>query len=401
MNRKLISVLLIAAAGVALAVWWFGFRNPQAEDTVKISGNIELTEVNIAFKTPGKLVELNVREGDKVKAGDIVGRLDTAQLESQKRALEAVIATAEARLAQTRSAISFQGQNLEGMILQRRAEVAAAESQLKELQAGSRTQEKEQARAAAAQAQAEAARAEADWKRAQTLYASEDISTADRDRAQAAYEATQAALRQARQRLALVEEGPRAETIQTAQAQLARAKAALRATEAGRFEMDRLHQELPARAADIEQAKANLAAIGTQLADAVARSPIDGVVLVKAAENGEVLAAGTTIATIADLARPWLRGYVGELYQGLVRIGSPVEVRTDSFPDRVFQGRLSFLSAEAEFTPKQIQTEEERVKLVYRVKIDLENADGALKSNMPADAYIPLTRGASQQAGLR
>jgi HlyD family secretion protein len=401
MNRKLIPVILTAAAAVAFAVWWFGFRNSHPEETVKISGNIELTEVNIAFKTPGKLVELNIKEGDTVKAGDVIGRLDTAQLESQKRALEAVIATAEARLAQTRSAISFQEQNVDGMILQRRAEVAAAESQLKELQAGSRTQEKEQARAAAAQAQAEASRAEADWKRAQTLYASEDISTADRDRAKAAYEATQAVQRQALQRLALVEEGPRTETIQTAQAQLARAKAALRATEAGRFEIDRLHQELPARAADIEQAKANLAIVETQLSDALARSPIDGVVLVKSAEAGEVLAAGTTIATIADLGRPWLRGYVGELYQGLVRIGSPVEVRTDSFPDRVFSGRLSFLAAEAEFTPKQIQTQEERVKLVYRVKIDLENPDGALKSNMPADAYIPLTRGTSQQAGLR
>lgn len=401
MNRKLIPVILTVAAGVAFAVWWFGFRNSHPEETVKISGNIELTEVNIAFKTPGKLVELHIKEGDSVKAGDVIGRLDTAQLESQKRALEAVIASAEARFAQTRSAISFQEQNLEGMILQRRAELAAAESQLKELQAGSRTQEKEQARAAAAQAQAEASRAEADWKRAQTLYASEDISTADRDRAKAAYEATQAVLRQAGQRLALVEEGPRAETIQTAQAQLARAKAALRATEAGRFEMDRLHQELPARAAEIEHAKANLAAVETQLADAVARSPIDGVVLVKSAEAGEVLAAGTTIATIADLARPWLRGYVGELYQGLVRIGSPVEIRTDSFPGRVFPGRLSFLAAEAEFTPKQIQTQEERVKLVYRVKIDLENPDGALKSNMPADAYIPLIRGTSQQAGLR
>lgn len=401
MNRKRLPLLLLVLAGGAFATWWLVFRNSRPEETVKISGNIELTEVNIAFKTPGKLMELLVKEGDTVKSGDVIGRLDTAQLESQKRAVEAMLATAEARLAQTRSAIAFQEQNLEGMILQRKAELAAAESQLQELQAGSRVQEKEQARAAAAQAQAEAARAEADWKRAQTLYASEDISAADRDRAKAAYEATQALFRQSKERLALVEEGPRTETIQTAQAQLARAKAALRATEAGRFELERLRLELPARAADIDQAKANLAVIETQLADAIARSPIDGVVLVKAAETGEVLAAGTTIVTIADLARPWLRGYVGELYQGRVRIGSPVEIRTDSLPDRTFNGRLSFLSAEAEFTPKQIQTQEERVKLVYRVKIDLENPDGALKSNMPADAFIPLTNGTGTQSSAR
>lgn len=390
MNRKLIPVFVLVLVAVAVAVWWFGFRLEGPEDTIRISGNIELTEVSIGFKTPGKLMELLVEEGDVVKAGQVIGRLDTAQLESQKRMAEAAVAAAEARLDQLRSAISFQEQNLEGMTMQRRAEVAVADSQLDELLAGSRHQEKEQARAAAAQAEAEAARAEADWKRAQTLFATEDISTADRDRAKAAYDSTQAALRQLRERLALVEEGARTETIQTAKAQVARAKAALRTTEAGQFDLNRLRKEIPARIADIEQVKASLAVIETQLADAITTSPVDGVVLVKSAEAGEVLAAGTTIATIADLAHPWLRGYVGEQFQGRVQLGSKVEVRTDSYPNRTFAGKLSFLAADAEFTPKQIQTEEERMKLVYRVKIDLENPEGALKSNMPADAYIPL-----------
>ena len=390
MNRKLIPLLALGAVAVAIAVWWFGFRKAPVEDVIKVSGNIELTEVNIAFKTPGKLVELGVKEGDRVKAGDVIGRLDTAQIESQRRMAEAMIQGAESRIAQLRTGIQFQEQNLAGMTDQREAEVAATKAQLDELLAGARTQEKEQARAAMSQAEAEASRAASDWQRAQTLFASEDISAADRDRAKAAFEATQAALRRARQQLALVEEGPRQETIHAAKAQMQRAQAALRATKAGSLETDRLRQEQNARLADLEQARANLALVETQLADSVVRSPVDGVVLVKAAEVGEVLAAGTTIATIADLAHPWLRGYVGEIYQGRVRIGSRVEVKTDSFPDRVFEGRLSFLSSEAEFTPKQIQTQEERVKLVYRVKIDLENPDGALKSNMPADAYIPL-----------
>lgn len=390
MNRKLIPIILIVLIAAVAAVWWFGFRSHEQPDTIKISGNIELTEVNIGFKTPGQLVELTVKEGDPVKAGQIIGRLDTAQLESQKRMAEAEIAAAESRLKQLGSSIDFQERSLDATTTQRRAEVAAAESQLRELLAGSRDQEKGQARASAAQAEAEAARAEADWKRAQTLFATEDITAADRDRAKAAYEATQAAARRARQHLALVEEGPRQETIDTARAQVARAKAALNATEAGRFDSNRLHQERTSRLAGIEQAKASLAVVETQLKDAIARSPVDGVVLVKAAEAGEVLAAGTTIVTIADLAHPWLRGYVGQQNQGRVQIGAPVEVVTDSFPNRRFQGRLAFLAADAEFTPKQIQTEEERVKLVYRVKIDLENPEGVLKANMPADAFIPL-----------
>ncbi len=397
MNRKWIPTLLIALIAVVVAAWWFGFRKDGAEDTIKISGNIELTEVNIGFKTPGKLMELSVKEGDLVKAGQVIGRLDTAQLESQKRMAEAALAAAESRLLQQGSAIEFQQQSLAGTTMQRRAELASAESQLSELLAGSRVQEKEQARAFAAQAEAEATRAEADWKRAQTLFTTEDISAADRDRAKAAFEATQASARQARERLALVEEGPRSETIETAKAQVARAKAALHATEAGRFDSTRLQQERQSRLADIEQARASLAVIETQLSDAIAKSPVDGVVLVKSAEEGEVLAAGTTIATIADLAHPWLRGYVGQQYQGRVQLGSPVAVVTDSFPDRRFDGRLSFLASEAEFTPKQIQTEEERVKLVYRVKIDLKNPDGALKANMPADAFIPLLTTTAQR----
>lgn len=390
MNRKLIPIALAVLLAVSVAAWWFGFHRRQPPGAIKISGNIELTEVNIGFRTPGQLVELTVKEGDLVKAGQVIGRLDTAQLESQKRVSEAVLASAESRLKQLGSSIDLQEQSLEAMTTQRRAELAAVEAQLRELLAGSRTQEKEQARAFAAQAEAEAVRAAADWKRAQTLFASEDITAADRDRAKAAHEATEAAVRQARERLALVEEGPRVETIEAMRAQVSRAKAALHATEAGRYDSDRLRQERTSRMAEIEQAKASLAVVETQLKDAIARSPVDGVVLVKSAEAGEVLAAGTTIATIADLAHPWLRGYVGQQNQGRVQIGAPVEVVTDSFPNRRFQGRLSFIASEAEFTPKQIQTEEERVKLVYRVKIDLENPEGVLKANMPADAFLPL-----------
>jgi len=125
----------------------------------------------------------------------------------------------------------------------------------------------------------------------------------------------------------------------------------------------------------------------------VAVSPIDGVVLTKAAEVGEVLAAGTAVITVGDLDHPWLRAYINERDLGRVNLGDKVKVTTDSFPGKVYWGRISFISSEAEFTPKQIQTKEERVKLVYRIKIDLENLNHELKSNMPADAEI-LTGGA-------
>jgi HlyD family secretion protein len=128
--------------------------------------------------------------------------------------------------------------------------------------------------------------------------------------------------------------------------------------------------------------------VEVQLGDTVAASPIDGVVLVKGAEVGEVLAAGTTVVTVGDLDHPWLRAYINERDLGRVKLDDKVKVTTDSFPGKVYEGRISFISSEAEFTPKQIQTKEERVKLVYRIKIDVGNPSQELKSNMPADAEI-------------
>ena len=160
--------------------------------------------------------------------------------------------------------------------------------------------------------------------------------------------------------------------------------------EANTLEMKRREQELATRRAEIERSRANLALIDSQLADTIAVSPVDGVVLVKAADVGEVLAPGATVVTVGDIDHPWLRGYIDETDLGKVKLGSKANVTTDSYPGKIYQGRVTFISSEAEFTPKQIQTQQERVKLVYRIKIDVDNPQHELKSNMPADAEIVL-----------
>ena len=154
--------------------------------------------------------------------------------------------------------------------------------------------------------------------------------------------------------------------------------------------MKRREQELATRRAEIGRSKASLSLINSQLDDTIAASPVDGVVLVKAADVGEVLAPGTTVVTVGDIDHPWLRGYVNETDLGKVKLGSKANVTTDSYPGKVYVGRVTFISSEAEFTPKQIQTQQERVKLVYRVKIEVDNPQHELKSNMPADAEIVL-----------
>lgn len=391
MNKKPI-LIVIALVLVAAAFALHGCHRSDP-GRIRVSGNIELTEVNVSFKIPGRLIERAVTEGDPVRKGMVVARLDQEQLQGQRDRSEAALAGSRSLRQQQVTAIAYQAESLEGQIQQRAAEVKAAESRLAEMLAGSREQEKQQARAAVERAESESQRAANDWKRAQTLFKNEDISASDFDQYRTRFETAQAGLSTAKEQLALVLEGPRREQIDTARAQLAEARAALRLAEAQRIELKRRREEMATRIADIGQRQADVAIIQTQLKDTEAISPIDGVVLVKSAEPGEVLAAGTTVLTIGDLGHPWLRAYISESDLGRVKLGDKASVTTDSFPGKVYAGRVSFISAEAEFTPKQIQTAEERAKLMYRVKIDLENPRGELKSNMPADAEIEIGAG--------
>ncbi len=383
-------LLLLAAATVLLtSCGWFHSGNGHS---IRLSGNNELTQVDISFKIAGRLIERAVDEGDPVKKGMVVARLDKDQLLAQRDRAKAALDSSESLLVQQRTSIDYQDETLEAQIQQRQAEMKNADARLTELLNGSRSQEKEEARDAVDRAQTEYDRSANDWKRAQTLFKNEDISAADFDQYRTRYETADAQLKSAKEALDLVLEGPRKETIAQAQATLGQTRAVLRLAEAQRLELKRRKEEIATRLADIAGRRADLAIIATQLSDTEAISPIDGVVLVKAAEPGEILAAGTTVVTVGDIFRPWVRAYLSELDFGKVKLGDKVNVSTDSFPGKVYNGRVTFISSEAEFTPKQIQTQEEREKLVYRVKIEVENPNQELKSNMPADAEILINR---------
>jgi HlyD family secretion protein len=239
-------------------------------------------------------------------------------------------------------------------------------------------------------AQSEVERSKRDWDRAQALYKNDDISTAQFDQYRNRWESAVASLKQLTEREALVLAGPRSEQIEAQAALVQRSRGALKMAEANSLEQKRREQEIEARRAEIARSRANIALIDSQLADTIAVSPVDGVVLVKSADVGEVLAAGTTVVTVGDIDHPWLRAYIDESDLGRVKLGSKARLTTDSYPGEIYDGRVSFIASEAEFTPKQIQTQQERVKLVYRIKIDVDNPKHELKSNMPVDAEIVL-----------
>lgn len=387
--KKILPIILLLAA-IGGGIWWWRDAHAADGNRILVSGNLELTLVDMSFQVAGRMTELNVREGDWVKKNDIIARLDPMQFQQQRLRDQAAVVSAEWNYRQGMTSIAFQKSTLESDVAARRSQVNEAQAKLDQLLNGSRKQDIQQAASAVNDARAQLEFARSDWARMQELYKTEDISKQQYDQSRTKFDSATAMLHQAEEKLALVQEGPRVEEIAAARAALATAQATLRTTEANRLELQRREEDLKARNAEINRSRAQEGISQSQLDYTVIATPIDGVVLVKSAEAGEVVAAGTTVVTIGDLNHPWLRAYVNETDLGRVKLGQKVKLTTDSYKNKIYWGVVSFISSEAEFTPKQIQTKEERVKLVYRIKVDVDNSSHELKNNMPVDAEIVL-----------
>lgn len=341
MPKRLRILLVVMVAAVAATVWWWTHRTVVDPHRLHLSGTIEVTQVDLAFKIPGRLLERVVDEGDRVTAGQVVARLDEVDQRLQVARAEAQAASAKAFLTKLESG-------------SRAEEVVRARAQL------------QQARAAAKASGSRLKLAQDDLARSKDLRDQEVISQQKFDELQTVYETAfnsrreaAARVRSAKANLDLVLAGPRKEEIEQARAQLNAAEQAL-----------------------------SLAR--QQLADTVLKSPTAGVVLSKAAEPGAYLNPGTPVITVGRLDQVWLRGYINETDLGRIRLHQPARVSTDTYPGKVYPGKVSFISDMAEFTPKAVQTYQERVKLMYRIKISLDNPRQELKAGMPADAVVQL-----------
>lgn len=291
-----------------------------------LSGNVEVTSAELGFKIPGRVVERLLSEGQDATKGELVAKLDDSEQ------------TAQVGVAQ--------------------AELSAAQAALAELKAGSRPEEIAAARATLRSAEADRDFARIDFARQEDLRHKNVISARDFELSQAQLRVAQAREAQAAAQARLVEIGPRIETIQQAEAREAQARAALQLAR-------------------------------TVLAETRLYSPLTGPVLSHNIEPGEYVSPGTPVLTVADLAHPWVRVYIGETDLGRIRLGEKVVVRSDAIPGKTFTGTIGYISSEAEFTPKTVQTTKERVRLVFRLKVYVKNPDGTFKPGMPADVLIP------------
>ncbi len=385
-TKRLILPLVIVAA--ALGVWWYWSAHKDGNGVLKLSGNIEFTTVDLSFKYPGRLVELAVDEGDSVKKGLLLARLDRLENEHQLGREKASVESAQSNLVQLRTSIDYQSAAIESDVALKTAQLRQAEARLTEMLNGSRNEEIGQARAAFEEAKAQEVQAAADWERAQRLFKNDDISAQQSDQFKKNRDAAAASLRRAEENLKLVQAGPRQEEVDQQKAVVAGARAALKLSEAQRIDLRRHVEEIGFRKAEIQRAQMSANVQDVQLADRIMYAPFDGLVLTKSAESGEVLAAGATVVTVGDIDHPWVRAYVAEQDLGRIHNGMAASVTTDSFPGKTYKGKISFIASDAEFTPKTIQTQEERTKLVYRIKVECENPNRELKNNMPADVAI-------------
>jgi HlyD family secretion protein len=326
MNKRIVMLVVILIVGVgAWTGYSFLFKDQILSDNLLVSGNIEAHESVVSFKAvQSRVIELPFDEGQWVKAGTLLARLDDSDYRQQVAINEAALRVQEQELA-------------------------------------SAMQKLEAARSTVANDEADLAQKKVDYVRNQNLWNEKIISADQRDLSETAQKQSNAA----RQR------------------DLAMARSA--------------EQDIEVAKANIKNASENLQLAKIMLGYTTLRAPFAGVILTRQTELGEVMQPGTPVVTLADLDHVWLRAYVAETDLGRIRWGQAATVHTDTYPDRAYPGQISFISSEAEFTPKSVETHKERVTLVYRIKIDVANPRHELKPGMPADATIHL--GAPVQNG--
>lgn len=325
-RRPPMSVVLLVLLVAAAAAVFAIVRGRSGAGALVATGTVEATDAALGFTVPGRLEAVRVDEGDTVAAQAPLASLDRSEtLGRRDQAL---------------------------------AQVAAAKAQLLELERGSRPQEIAAARAAAQAAADKLADAERDADRVRSLRQRNVVSQQDLDKAITALEVARSARVQADEQRRLVELGPRPEKVAAARAALTAAEASVRTLQATLAQME-------------------------------VRAPFPGTITVRHHEPGEILAAGAPVVTLLHRDDRWVRIYVPEDRIGAVRIGQPAQITSDTFRDRRYEGRVVAIASEAEFTPKTVQTREERVKLVYSVKVRITgDPRHDLKPGMPADVVL-------------
>lgn len=368
---RVLAFVVLAAAAVAALLWNQGHAPPP-----KVSGFVEADEIRLGSRVGGRVKAVRVAEGKSVKAGDVLVELEAYDLAERRAA-----AGADAAARHAEHARLVAGPRPEERT-QAEERMHQATARLDRLVAGPRAQEIEAARAQVQLAEAHAELQRKSLERTKGL-AGHAESEEELDRAKAAVTEAEAAVRVQMLELAVLEEGSRKEDIAAARAQVAEATAAHELLVKGYRA-----EEIEAAKAAADAADAAIAAIDRQVEELSIRAPSDGVVDAVELRPGDLVAPNAPVLTIVDGARLWVRAYVPENRLD-VQIGQQLEVSVDSFPGRRFKAHVTFVARDAEFTPGNVQTPDERSKQVFRAKVEFDEGRDVLRPGMSADVWLP------------
>jgi HlyD family secretion protein len=336
----------------ALTAWWFwGRQEPLPEGLIQANGRIEGDHYTVASKVPGRVIELAAREGDSVEKGQILTRLDDVQVRAKVDQAQAAVDAQKAQLKAADMALAVMRLEVPLKVDTANAGIVHAEAVL-----------------AAAKASTHQARRDA--ARMKTLVEKGMVETHSAEKADLAWAVARA-------------------EFTTAMAALTQAQKSLAETELGWERIKTQESELKALEAQVVQAEAALAEARSVQDDLTIRAPAAGIITMRIIDVGEVVAGGAPLGDIVDLDRLYLKAYIPGKEIGKVRLGLPAHIYTDAFPDQPFAATVRYIASRAEFTPKEVQTPDERVKLVYAVKLYFdENPEHRLTPGQPADAVI-------------
>jgi HlyD family secretion protein len=380
-RRKFILIGLAAIVVLVAAyfVWSAFFAAPKIPDSIVVlSGRIEGDDSAIAPKTSGRIVELRVREGDSVKAGDIIAILDDEQVRARENAARAVLQEAEAKARSARDQIA---------VLQEQMSENQLQTDQSKIDAGGRVR----------QAEADLAAAEADLAQQQAAY---QIAAFNKDAYAKLAKTGAVSEQQGLQYAATADQQAAAVTaakrrVDSSQGALTTARANLENPGIRKAQVDLVGKQITEQSAEVanarastEQARAELAEAEANRADLIVKAPFDGTVATRAAEPGEVVMAGTALITLIDLSKVYLRGFVPEGEIGKVKVGQSARLYLDSNPKQPVDAYVSRIDPQATFTPENTYFRDDRVKQVVGLKLQLKSGIGFAKPGMPADGEI-------------
>jgi HlyD family secretion protein len=387
LKKRIVIIIFFSLLFVVGILVYIGQRNVQISE-LYYSGTIEAKHAELAFQVSGRIVDILVDEGQFVKRSQILALLDQSEYKARYEQEQARLENSIKNVQRLELVLALYKKTLPNEVVRARAGVKVLRSQLRELEAGYREQDIERARLVFLTAQDVMEEAKKNKERYDNLFKKQLVPEREWDAVKLKHETAVKDFEKAKEMFDMLREGIRKETIQTARARLTEGEAVLKQAKNNLGKIEAAEKEVEAARAQVKVAQSSLEVAETQLRYTQLRAPFDGIISSRNVELGEVVLPGREILSLSDLSSVDLKIFVGETEIGRVKPGQMVDVKIDTFPDKVYKGTVSFISPEGEFTPKIIQTQKERVKLVYLVRVSVPNPDLELKSGMPADAWL-------------